>query len=347
MFLSDCWYVAGWLHELAENQLMARQILGNPLVFYRTTSGEVVAMADRCPHRHAPLSLGRVEGDNIRCMYHGLIFNPSGHCLAVPGSDVIPVNSGVKTYPTKVKDNWIWVWMGDVKRGDKTLIPDAFGLDNPALVMRSSQIDYAANYMLINDNLCDLSHVDFVHETTLSLATGGGWSAEIPRVRAKERGIRAERWFIAKPASPSSAELVDTWSTYDYLVPGVFVMENKSFPHGYAEKCGFNEPTDKPMTYRVEQQAVTPVSETETRYFFASGIEAKFPARLIDGFFDVVMEAFGEDRRMIEAQQRVWEKTPPDHKMAFILHDKGPSMFRKILSRLMKEELDRSRRQDF
>lgn len=342
MFLNDCWYVAGWQHEVPKAQPVARQILGEPIVLYRTDNGDITALANRCPHRHAPLSLGRIEGDNLRCMYHGLLFDRVGNCLDVPGSGVIPPNCSVKSYPVHIQDSWIWIWMGAPARADPSLVPKAFGLDDPSIVMRSNQIDYAANYMLINDNLCDLSHVDFVHETTLSHATGGGWSQGAPRIQALERGIRTERWFVAKPASPTNPQLVDTWSTYDYLVPGIFVMENHSYPNGHAEKCGYAKPTDEAMTYRVEQQAVTPISESETRYFFASGIEAKFPVRLVDGFFDVVMTAFGEDREMIEAQQKIWDRTRPEERMAFIAHDKGPSMFRKILSRLVKEEATRT-----
>jgi hypothetical protein len=75
-------------------------------------------------------------------------------------------------------------------------------------------------------------------------------------------GIRLERWFIGWPKSPRNPELVDNWSTYEYVVPGIFIMENRSYPHCYAEAHGYAPPSEKPATYRVEQQAVTPISET-------------------------------------------------------------------------------------
>jgi vanillate O-demethylase monooxygenase subunit len=52
----------------------------------------------------------------------------------------------------------------------------------------------------------------------------------------------------------------------------------------------------------------------------------------------MVQAAFTEDREMIEAQQRIWDLTDPDAPKAFIVHDKGPSMFRRVMSRLMNAE---------
>ena len=57
------------------------------MVLYRKQSGQVVALEDRCPHRQAPLSLGKKEGDSIRCMYHGIKFDDTGKCIEVPGQD--------------------------------------------------------------------------------------------------------------------------------------------------------------------------------------------------------------------------------------------------------------------
>jgi phenylpropionate dioxygenase-like ring-hydroxylating dioxygenase large terminal subunit len=338
MFLQNCWYVAAWDHEVPASGPIGRQVVGEPLVLFRNRSNEIRVLADRCPHRHAPLSLGRLEDGKLRCMYHGLLFDEYGACLSVPGSTVIPPNSKVRTYPSVVRDNWVWVWPGDPELADPSLIPKAFGLENPKLVMKADQIDYKANYMLLNDNLCDLSHVDFVHETTLGLASGGGWSDEVPKVTLRDRALQFERWFVGKPASPTNPKLVDTWSTYTYSVPGIFVMENRSFPHGTARQLSHMQPTGEGDTYRVEQQAVTPVSETATRYFFATGFDARIPAKILGGIFDVVMAAFAEDRTIIEAQQAIWNMTDSHEPMAFIAHDKAPAMFRRLVAKLLAKE---------
>ena len=85
IFLKNCWYVAAWDHELIDGAKLARTILEKPVVLYRGESGRVVAMEDRCCHRGAPLSMGRIEGDCIRCMYHGMKFEPVGQVHPDPG----------------------------------------------------------------------------------------------------------------------------------------------------------------------------------------------------------------------------------------------------------------------
>ena len=90
IFLRNAWYVAALNHELIDGKKLARTILERPIVIYRGASGKVVALDDRCCHRAAPLSMGRVEGDDIRCMYHGMKFAADGKCIQIPGQDAIP-----------------------------------------------------------------------------------------------------------------------------------------------------------------------------------------------------------------------------------------------------------------
>src|SRR3569833_209476 len=92
-YVRNAWYVAGWSHELADGQPKAISILDEPIVLYRTNEGRVVALEDRCVHRLAPLSLGRCEGDALRCMYHGLLFAPDGKCVEIPGQEMLPARA--------------------------------------------------------------------------------------------------------------------------------------------------------------------------------------------------------------------------------------------------------------
>ena len=68
MFLRNCWYVAAWDHELNDGKLLRRILLEDPVLLYRGDSGNITALNDRCPHRGALLSQGRLEGDAVRCM---------------------------------------------------------------------------------------------------------------------------------------------------------------------------------------------------------------------------------------------------------------------------------------
>ena len=79
MFLKDYWYVAAISDEIAHEPL-ARTLLNEAVVLYRTDDGAVRALEDRCCHRHLPLSLGKVIGDRLQCGYHGLEYDAAGLC---------------------------------------------------------------------------------------------------------------------------------------------------------------------------------------------------------------------------------------------------------------------------
>src|SRR5882672_7645407 len=110
MFLRNSWYVAAWDREVSQRPL-GRTFLGEPVVLYRTSRGEPVGLQDRCCHRQLPLSMGKVEGDHLRCGYHGLLFDGSGKCIEIPGQESIPPQARVRAYPLIERYNWVWIWM--------------------------------------------------------------------------------------------------------------------------------------------------------------------------------------------------------------------------------------------
>ena len=118
----NSWYVAAWDHEVQRLKLVRRILLGEPVVLYRKSDGAPVALEDRCCHRHAPLSHGRLRGDRLECGYHGLQFDPSGACVHIPAQDSIPASARVRSYPVVERYHWIWIWMGDPALAD-TAIP--------------------------------------------------------------------------------------------------------------------------------------------------------------------------------------------------------------------------------
>jgi phenylpropionate dioxygenase-like ring-hydroxylating dioxygenase large terminal subunit len=88
-FLQNAWYAAGWSH-MFEATPLARTIHDQPIVIYRGEAGAPIALADKCPHRFAPLSRGKIKGDRIACGYHGLEFDSSGQCVRNPHGRLAP-----------------------------------------------------------------------------------------------------------------------------------------------------------------------------------------------------------------------------------------------------------------
>ena len=346
MFVQNCWYVAAWDNELAEGALISRTIINEPVVIYRAGDGGLVAMADRCPHRSAPLSLGRLEGDEVRCMYHGLKFARSGACTEIPGQDMIPATARVKTYPVVQRHSWIWVWMGDAALADEALIPPAVGLDDPNWVLRHGHLDYEADYLLINDNLTDFSHLSYVHAN--SFGATEAFARTRPNVEILDRGVRIWRWMAADTAVREDMErpahrpeIGDGWQTYDFLAPGVLLMHSATCPAGTAARLGGGKPDPSQVEMRGENftsQAVTPMTDKTARYFFSWGPRAGEGAEAVaDAMLKVAHMAFNEDKVMIEAQQRVIDQGG-EVKPILTSADVGPMQFRAVLERLIKAE---------
>ena len=347
MFVRNCWYVAGWSHDLPEDGPIARTIINQPIVLYRTSDGAIVGFEDRCCHRGAPLSLGRKEGDDLRCMYHGLKFDRSGRCIEIPGQDRIPPAACVRTYPVVERHSWIWVWMGDAAKADPDLIPPAVGFDDPNWTLRSGHMDYEANYLLINDNLTDFSHLSFVHAN--SFGATEAWARTRPTVTLLDRGIRVQRWMVngtrsdvTRPDRSAPADVpTEHWGTYDYLAPGILLMSSAILPEGTRDRFGGGEPDlreVRPLNHNFTSQAVTPMTDTTSRYYFSWGPRAEPGSDVAaDAMLKVAHMAFGEDRVMIEAQQRILNTTPP-RKDVLTSADVGPTQMRGVIERLIRAE---------
>ena len=97
MLLRNAWYIAAWADELGSEPL-ARRICNDPVVLFRDGAGKVGVLADRCCHRAAPLHRGSVVEAGIQCGYHGLVFDGSGHCIAIPGQTLIPEDARVRVF---------------------------------------------------------------------------------------------------------------------------------------------------------------------------------------------------------------------------------------------------------
>ncbi len=342
IYARNAWYVAAWSHQVEAGTPFAVTILNERIVIYRLADGDPAALEDRCVHRLAPLSLGRCEGDRLRCMYHGLLFEPDGRVAQIPGQDIVPPKARVRSYPLVERHSWIWIWMGDPAQADPDLIPAAVGLDNPDYILGHGHLDYAAEARLINDNLCDFSHLTYVHAN--SFQTGSDHAESLPRITPLERGVRFERWVrnvAARPGrSKDDTEPTDNFGGYDFLVPGVLLMWSGSFPVGTADfyKDGTPDFTTAIEGVTFTSQAVTPMTNRTSRYFFSWGPHRDHGNETLrDGLMKLAGVAFEEDRIMIEAQQRVIDDTPGAQIMP-IAHDKGVTLFNRLVESMARSE---------
>lgn len=340
-FVMNAWYCAGWDYQVTQgaDSLVPRKIAGQRLVFYRKLGGEVVAMQDQCPHRQAALSMGRKEGDSIRCMYHGLLFDAEGQCTEVPGQDRIPKGACVRTFPVVEKNNWIWVWMGDPAKADTDLIVDAVGPSHPNYNIRPSYIQIDADYRLENMNLADLSHSSFTHDATIAM----GWAQALakPEHKVMERGLKTDYWvrnvdlpkFVAHLFPPGFK--CDAHFHITQTVPCNWILHFRVFSAGTATE---GESDGQLVLDSWSCQAVTPRDEKSVDYYYSWGVskDTDQPG-LSDLLKDGLDVAFAEDKAMLEGQQRNMLENP-DFPTFSIAADKGPVKMIQVLDRLIAAE---------
>ena len=318
------------------------RVAGEPVVLFRRADGTLAALLDRCPHRWAPLSMGRVEGNGLRCMYHGIRFGGDGQCLEVPEQKGAPAALTVRSYPVVERHHWAWVWTGEPAAADPALISDMSAyLAVDGMRQRFGSLDYAANYLGICDNLLDLSHVAFLHENTLA---GGATQTDFKaRVVEIEDGVRVSYWKKGGAAGSASRRpdgaLTDVFNSYDFVLPGIFKLRSRAFPAGTADHLDEGvPPEDLPALLDDRSgQAVTPTGAGTSRYFYSFGQRGDVPESRLDGIWSVVGAAFEEDRRMIEAQQRMIDDCPGE-RMVGIAADRGVALFRRIVERALDRE---------
>ena len=345
MNLRNCWYVAAWDHEVRRLKLMRRILLGEPVVLYRKGDGAPVALEDRCCHRHAPLSQGRLRGDRLECGYHGLQFDPSGACVHIPAQESIPSSARVRSYPVVEKYHWIWIWMGDPALADAALIPDFGVMSHSGWSWRGERLEVEGNYILVIENLMDLTHLPALHLTTL--ADTAIPQNEIPvDYRIEPERILVERWVLDTPVPPyfrllakfGKEERVDRWMNTVFTPPSFVRIDIGAARAGTGARDG--DRSRGVTTWNLN--AITPETGRSSHYFWAQAQNfSQGDPSITELDFQLVHGAFQEDLRMIKGQQQNIELAP-DAPRINLASDRAGLQARRMVERLVREERSRA-----
>lgn len=300
----NVWYMGAWSHEVS-GQPLARRILDTPVVFFRGEDGRAAALQDRCCHRAAPLSLGRVQGNSIQCGYHGLCFDAAGLCVRVPGQDIIPPAARVQSYPVAEHDGAIWIWMGDPTQADAAKAPRFPRHSDPSWHWRGVHFGYAAAYSLLYDNLLDLTHVGYIHPNTIGGNEDDHSAAEM-QVERTEHGAKGVRWMrdVEPPAAYQALRpfpgRIDRCQVMRFQ-PGLITISVIAHETGRLK-----DDSDALDGYESHGfHAVTPETSTRCHYFWSVGVPERFmQPGLLDKKIELTRITFEEDRAVLEAQQR-------------------------------------------
>lgn len=302
MFVRNAWYVGAWDDELGDKPL-ARQICNDPIVIFRDASKRACALQDRCCHRAAPLHMGTVVEQGLQCGYHGVIVDGTGRCVHVPGQAKVPESARVRSYPVVEKDRLVWVWLGDPAKADPAKI-----IDFPWNYLWPNQHDVIpikGNYMLMVDNLMDLTHLGYLHARTVGGNPMTHVDADMKTTRT-QTGLKFVRLMLNSLPPPTYVKAAGFNGRVDRCQEFEFVAPNNVLQWTGAADAGAGPDAakrDGAFQFHLFH-GLTPETETSCFYFWsiANGFRRDEPEATAQLFRDV-QATFDEDKTMVEAQQ--------------------------------------------
>ena len=337
MFLNDVWYVAELSDKLGRD-ILRREICGDWIAFYRKQDGAIAAIEDRCSHRFAPLSRGKLEGDVIRCKYHGLCFDDAGRCVTNPHGEKIPPNAHVRSYGVVERYGMIWVWLGDRAEADTDLIPDLGYIDDPATKTVYSYIEAQYRFDILVDNLLDLSHADYLHEGSFSGGPPQESKLEVTEVDDQVSLFLRNYRAPPSPRFASLGDLIDTALNIRWHPGNIITFQ------GRAVRSGDDINTVEPGRFF---HIATPANANVTHYFLSTTLSASVDpamAAKIQANQRFVIDT--EDGPMLEAVDLAMDGAELMELHPFILPtDAGGLRARRVMKRLIDAESGTGSRQ--
>jgi 5,5'-dehydrodivanillate O-demethylase oxygenase subunit len=244
-YLRRFWLPVAEVGDVAPGRAKAIQILGQQFTLFRGVTGDPHLVDYFCAHRSSPLFTGHVEGDCIRCFYHGWLYDAAGQCVEQPAEDAAFADKvRIEGYPVRVYQGLVFAYLGnEVPPPFQTLARfSAPGFNGTSSYVRKT------NYLNSLENSVDYTHPFFVHKN--SEFTGVGVNREIPRVAAVETdyGIAGKKLYSDGKAQinhilmPLSALIVNVEgeTTFDHLAWRIPIADNshRTFILNHAELFG-------------------------------------------------------------------------------------------------------------
>lgn len=289
--MSDYWYVACRSRELRPRRPLAVTVLGIPLVLFRTRSGELGALLDRCPHRNVPLSIGRLRDSSLQCAYHGWEFDAGGRCTHVPCllGEADHRGRAALAYPVREQQGYVWVFTNP----EVTPAVEPFHLahlDDRRYTHARRLVEAAGTLHGTIENALDVPHTAFLHR---GLFRGTGAPNEITahvrrfgdRCEAEYCGEPRPRGLVGRLLAPSGGEV----RHFDrFFLPSVAQVE-------YA--LGDD-------THFLVTTICTPVSDFYTRLYATVSFRlARLPGWLVKPFLEPIgRRIFAQDARILQLQ---------------------------------------------
>jgi phenylpropionate dioxygenase-like ring-hydroxylating dioxygenase large terminal subunit len=348
-YVANCWYPVSYSTEVKHGELYGHKMAGKPIVVWRGKDGAAVAFDDRCCHKRFPISKSRIlDNGAVECAYHGLCYDDSGRCIAIPSqpNGPIPPQARLRTVPCREQDGVIWVWPGDADAADGTSPPRTPEVVSAELatVGLEEPLHVPANYLLLIENLLDITHFYPLHDGNI----GDKENSLIP-VRLEEGESEGYRYVktIREVERYKQPPFLREWFLYDevdrlhthcMVSPGLTRVVMRVAPPGELGTTAERGYTLLHLHFPVDAENLvwrwhvscgkdhTPLSDPDT--LTAHKVAEMFP--------DVV----AQDQWALERQQLMMEYGDDDYSELFLKTDKALRRARQILMGMRRAELN-------
>ncbi|MCB9508326.1 MAG: aromatic ring-hydroxylating dioxygenase subunit alpha [Myxococcales bacterium] len=304
--LERCWHPLAWSRELRRAPLSVR-VLGRRVVAFRAADGRAVVLDDRCPHRGARLSTGRVRDGGLACGYHGWRFDAGGACTSIPSQlphEPVSPRAAVRAFAVREVAGAVWFCFSDDPAEPDPPAWHHLG-DRHAF---TTTIDVEAGYLRVMENLVDNPHAGFLHAGLLRTGPTTPVSAEIRRTRRgvhiRTEGERA-RGSILSRLFGKRGEVFEHTEEYEH--PHVI----RTY---FAREAG----------HISSQFVCVPVDEHRTRWFCRLTLDFAVAPLLMPVFRRVVLRILHQDREVLEQLGR--DRRPGTHARRISTAADAPSL---------------------
>lgn len=218
----DYWYVVAESHEIGLNQVVSRSLMGEWLAVFRDQSGKLAALQDKCLHRTAQISRGKVTEGKLQCPYHGWTYNSDGQVTHIPsmGPTFKAGSKCSKTYPVIEQEGYIYVRLSDAVEGVKPFSMPCHKAEGYTTIRLQNL--FRNNVTNCAENFVDIPHTTFVHPKIFRDAKHEKFGALIQRedgrvkvtYKNEKKNFGWFSWFL----NPSGEEI---GHTDEFFVPNI------------------------------------------------------------------------------------------------------------------------------
>lgn len=279
----DFWYIAAESKELGKNHVIARTILNEWVVLFRSESGQVTALQDKCLHRTAQLSRGKLIDGKLQCPYHGWTYDEKGQVVKIPsmGPNYKPSEKCAKAFQVLEQENYIYVKLSPEITGIKPFNMPCFKKAGYTTIRLQNL--FKNNVTNCAENFVDIPHTTFVHPKIFRDAKDEKFGAIIERSEGRvkvtykneKKNFGWFSWFL----NPSGREIEHT---DEFFVPNItsvhykfggnnhFIITSQSVPINAQETLVY---TDLTYNYGIWTKISRPLVKLQAQAIIDQDIE--------------------------------------------------------------------------